>query len=346
MFESRDHAREVIRQFGVDEAEDEPMSAAEIELLLANLVPQFWIAPSEGSAARPGTTRFGGAPDLAAGASWPIRPAPPDAARAADDLQQHFEWIAKHIVRDLPFEFLAEIDLAEAAAHAGHASDLPKDGRLLFFWDGVLLFFWDGVVGLLRSDPATCRVIWDETPADARVRLPVPPLLTELEAAYDPEGRFKKPYVYPQRAMRLAPILTLPSRFSADVAANRPLDALAGDTRFETSYELLTAMDEGQFTTDGRRGARLQRFLGSPIPEQDDPRFDAIVADGFPPAPWRGEHLAQAAARALDWQLLLQLDLGDLSQQEFTEGTVYFLIRKADLAARDFSRVYAVYQQT
>lgn len=338
MFRDREHARAVIQDIAVDDADEEPMSPEQVGLLLDALVPQFWIARGSQAASKPGTTRFGGAPDLPEGTPWPIRPAPPDAERAAADLEQHFDWIAKHIVRDLPFEFLAQIDLAEAAAFPEHASALPRDGRLLFFWDGV--------VGLLHSGPSACRVIWDRAPRDTLTRLAVPKALEELEAAYDPEGRFKKPYVYPERPMRLEAILTLPDRHSADMVANGPLTALTDDMRYEGSYARLTAMDEGQFTTDGLRGARLQRVLGPPIPDQDDPRFDAIVADGFPPAPWKGEQLWAAALRALDWQLLLQLNLGDLSQQDLTEGMVYFLIRKRDLAKGDFAHVYAVYQQT
>lgn len=338
MFKDRDHARAVIRQIAVDDADEEPLSPDQVELLLDSLIPQFWIARTEGGTQSPGRTRFGGGPDLPDGTPWPIRPAPPDAERAAADLQQHFEWIAKHIVRDLPFEFLAGIDLAEAAAFPAHASGLPENGRLLFFWDGV--------VGLMRSDPSVCRVIWDRTPADGLRRAPIPPLLHELEAAYDPEGRFKKPYIYPDRPMRLEAILTLPDRHTADMVANAPLNALTDDLRYEDSYTRLTAMDEGQFTTDGLRGSRLHRFLGPPIPDQDDPRFDAIVQNGFPPPPWKGAQLAEASTRAIDWQLLLQLNLGDLSGQDLTEGMVYFLIRKTDLEERDFSRVHAVYQQT
>ncbi len=46
-----------------------------------------------------------------------------------------------------------------------------------------------------------------------------------------------------------------------------------------------------------------------------------------------------------DWTLLLQVGLADVTR-DFAEGTVYFVIRKADLAKRDFSRVHAIYQQT
>ncbi len=338
MFQDRDHARTVIRNIAIDDADDKPMSSDQVELLIEALAPQFWIARNDGSSVHLGMTRLGGGPDLPESAVWPVRPAPPDAERTAADLEQHFDWISKHIVRDLPFEFLAQIDLTEAAAHPEHISALPHDGRLLFFWDGV--------VGLIHSGPATCRVILDRTPAKELTRLAIPHALEELDAAYDPEGRFKKPYVYPERPMRLKPILTLPDRSTADMVTNGPLAALANDMRYEDSYTRLTAMDEGQFTTDGFRGSRLHRVLGPPIPDQDDPRFDAIVADGFPPAPWKGEQLADAARRALDWQLLAQFNLGDLAQQDLTEGMVYFLIRKTDLTAHDFSRVHAVYQQT
>lgn len=50
--------------------------------------------------------------------------------------------------------------------------------------------------------------------------------------------------------------------------------------------------------------------------------------------------------RGLKWQLLLQLDLGNLTQNDLVEGTVYFLIRRGDLARRDFANVHAVHQST
>jgi hypothetical protein len=40
--------------------------------------------------------------------------------------------IARHVLRELPFEFLAQIDLAELASDAA-AVGLPDNGRLLFF---------------------------------------------------------------------------------------------------------------------------------------------------------------------------------------------------------------------
>ena len=43
--------------------------------------------------------------------------------------------------------------------------------------------------------------------------------------------------------------------------------------------------------------------------------------------------------------MLLQVDMASLGP-DFGEGTVYFVMREADLSKRDFSRVHAIYQQT
>jgi len=289
MFQDIDDARAVIRQIAVDEA-DRPMTDTQVKTLLDGLIPQFWIAPDKRSPDARGATRFGGAPDLPKGATWPLRPIPPDAEQQAEEMKQHFDWVARHIVRELPFEFLAQVDLTEAARHPDHARGLPSEGRLLFFWDGV--------VGLHIAGPAACRVIWDASPIDALERLAIPELLEELEVAYDPSGKFKKPYVYPLRTMRLAAIVHLPDRHSAEFQAGRSLGSIGDHEDHQESYRLLTVLDDGQFTTDGR-GARRQRFLGSPNPEQDDPRFDAIVAGGFPAPRWNAQQLADAA-RAID----------------------------------------------
>ena len=49
---------------------------------------------------------------------------------------------------------------------------------------------------------------------------------------------------------------------------------------------------------------------------------------------------------AQEWTLLLQVDLKDYLQQPYATGTVYFLIRNDDLAARAFEKTVAIYQQT
>jgi hypothetical protein len=296
-----------------------PVTDAEIERILAHLAPQLWIAPGEGAAERLGGTRLGGAPDLPTGMDWPLRPIPADATARGQQLRDHHAWILRHIERELPYEFLAQIDLAEAGCAAAKLG-LPASGRLLFFWDGV--------GGLMFSEPAFARVIWDDDrPPWQLARATIPPVMDELERAYDPSGQYKKPYVYPSRSMRLQPILHLPFADAAEMLGDPALETRRSDLEFCAFYhELLRG--EGAMLKRGDAGQRRQRLMGTPEPEQDDPRLGLEASEGG------------------DWQLLLQLDLADLAQNRLVEGTVYFLIRRDDLALRDFSDVRAIYQQT
>ena len=54
----------------------------------------------------------------------------------------------------------------------------------------------------------------------------------------------------------------------------------------------------------------------------------------------------EVEARAAEWTLLLQVSRAALMKTRLLEGQIYYMIRKADLAARNFSRVNAIYQQT
>jgi hypothetical protein len=196
---------------------------------------------------------------------------------------------------------------------------LPATGRLLFFWDGV--------GGLTFAEPEFARVLWDETPRDELARSDIPPVMEELERAYDPTGKYKKPYVYPSRPMHLQPILHLPFCGAREMQGDPALAMRLEDFEFCSRYDELLRGEDGM-TKRGDAGRRRHRLMGTPEPEQDDPRL-GVEANG--PA---------------DWQLLLQLDLGDLAQNSLVEGTVYFLIAREHLAARDFSHVRAVYSQT
>lgn len=73
---------------------------------------------------------------------------------------------------------------------------------------------------------------------------------------------------------------------------------------------------------------------------------DLRFAEGFAPLSRKSAGLTDVEKAALYWPLLLQADLRDLSQDSLTEGTVYFLIRRDDLARRDFSRVHGIDQKT
>lgn len=319
MFRTSAEARQQLTKALTDpEALEAPLAAAEIEQILSHLAPQFWIAPSNGLIERAGGTRFGGAPDLPGDMAWPMRSVPVDLAARAQQLDGNHDWILRHIERELPYEFVAQIDLADASASAAELG-LPSSGRLLFFWDGV--------GGLMFSEPLYSRVLWDDTPREKLAPAIIPPVMEELEQAYDPTGQYKKPYVYPSRAMRLQRILHLPSCGAREMLDDPALAERLEDFDFRICYdELLRGEDGMKERLDICR--RRHRVRGTPEPEQDDPRV--------------GLELNEPA----DWQLLLQLDLADLAQQPLAEGTVYFLIPRASLAARRFSDVRAVSGQT
>jgi uncharacterized protein YwqG len=127
--------------------------------------------------------------------------------------------------------------------------------------------------------------------------------------------------------MRLKPILHLPFCDASEMLGDPALAMRLDDLEFRDCYHQLLRGEEGMLKRRDA-GQRRQRLMGTPEPEQDDPRL-GVEANGPP-----------------DWQMLLQLDLADLAQNPISEGTVYFLIARESLAAHDFSKVCAVYGQT
>lgn len=386
LFLSEADARDVIRTHCTTEAAT-PIDQQQVDFLISRLRPQFWIAPSMNKADTPGATRLGGAPDFPKNATWPERPAFPEMSQRAADEKHGSPWIVRQLSEKVPFEFVGQINLAEAARHPKHAEGLPASGRLLFFVD----------IAMLMHAPSggteACLVLHDETPVAELWRMPAPTKFTEMDAWWrapdpksiaifkemvknleasgqkesaqamrdavksseNPDPKSTKPFLHPPRAMELKPLWVLPRQNSADLTLDPELSAFAQGDDTSGHYEILTSHDTGPFTSDksGMRRtqtwaliqARQQRFMGPPDPEQDDPRFDVLEKAALPPYPWDPDQIEYAARMAMDWHLLLQCSLADLSQI-VTEGTVYFLIHKDDLAKRDFTRTAVVYQQT
>ena len=212
-------------------------------------------------------------------------------------------------------------------------------------------------------------MIYDASTHDTLVRCPMPPDLTEaakrvrqqlvalfaehkLPPPAENEGRT---YAAPEQGRRLKSTLRLPQTHTreidavpslAEAARSLPTPKPGQLERVERYAELCEAANDG---FDGEHWCR-QQLLGGPMPEQDDPRYGAVVWSRFgkpylSSEEWETHH-DELVAAAREWRLLLQLDLSDWTQAQFTEGTVYFLIRTADLAARRFERVVGVYQQS
>lgn len=327
-----------------------------VELLLRVMQPAIGFEPIEGSSEPAlGATRIGGTPDLPPSEPWPVRPVPVDAeAIAARGGSRHAPHLQRHLAQPLPFEFLAQVDLAEAAALGEVAEELPREGRLLIFYDGA--------VGPWHNGTESARVIWDRTAPAQIERKGLPRALVDLHVEFstalkrgepppDPHAVTAATPSYqwgPARAMRLVPMLRPPAQNTPERAPDNKeadvefIEALQ-DEDFEASIDAL-------FDDRHVYGAPRQQLLGLPLPEQDDPRYSAAVTTElgiqFLTPETARENWPRIAAAAPQWRLLLQIDMQDYLQQPYVEGTVYFLIRRDDLATRVFDKVVAIYQQT
>ena len=387
LFVSETDARAVIREHCTGDV-DAPITEQQIDLLVSRLKPQFWLAHH-----RDGgwlcETRLGGAPDLPKGSAWPMRPVPPDASQKAEQWKVNHRWIARHITQELPFEFIGQIDFAELSRELESQFSLPAEGRLLFFWDGAVGLLESGshtcrvIFDETPSTPLGEHIERLQFPAkfdemEAWWREPDPKATAHFqkmaetlagadqnaaaqamrnlaEKSKSPDPHSRKPFVYPARAMKLVPLLVLPSQNSIELTQDAELTAFANGDDTSEHYTLLTSNDMGPFSADRSNMRRTQdyvssearrvRLLGPPHPEQDDPRFDALPKSELPPYPWNDAQIAETSRKAADWLLLLQVSIADLTQLD-TEGTVYFMVHKEDFAKRDFSRVVASYQQT
>jgi hypothetical protein len=333
-----------------------------------------------------GATRVGGMPDLPPDLAWPIRPVPPDVeAIVSCGGFNHGDRIRKHLEQALPYEFFCQIDLAEAARLGELAADLPGEGRLLFFYDSMTgpwdtsttigRVIWDrSPAATLRRQPLPEVLVrlgeeWVQEAYEAAVKAQSdPPTLFSPSALFDsldPDQREAliadlDPDQREALTTAFANLADLPPPKREDIKSPYWSPASARRIERQLSYIDFSAVEHGhdpalqavfadpdikdvlQWDIPSETGDRTL-LLGTPVPVQDDPRYDAVVVTQFggdlSHDEWQAER-ERIFAAAAEWRLLLQVLCGNL------DGTVYFLIRRDDLAARDFTRVVAVYQQT
>lgn len=337
----------------------ERFPAAQVEIIRNALIPTILFRKDSAQKPASGQTRLGGAPDLAATLEWPrlAEPANADAIAARLNAEAGAE-LRDHLRLGLPYAFVGQIDLQEAAKLGSVAADLPQSGRLLFYYDFLL--------GPADTGSLAVRVLWDETLAANLRPAAMPP---DLEKAHRDrlafETQLAKQYDLPAPGADAGTIFWTPPAPMALNLSYRPPDratlemdahpALAGllrdgndDGAFEAEYSDLFEQAFDPYYNAANSLNRVQ-LLGSPLPEQDDPRYEAVVATEYgkqylSSEEWEANRAA-IRAKAQEWRLLLQID-NSAWQGRRTEGTVYFLIRGDDLRARRFDRVVAVYQQT
>ncbi|KQQ12101.1 hypothetical protein ASF53_15710 [Methylobacterium sp. Leaf123] len=339
----------------------------QVEMVVGALVPTLVFRPRTAEKGSLGGTRIGGTPDLPPGLTWPRRAKPADIeaiakrgnAEAGEEMRRHFR-------KELPYAFFAQVDLGEARGQAkglasgeGGAAALPGHGRLLFFYD-LSAGPWD-------NGTESARVFWDDSPREGLTPQTMP---ADLAAAADahraeitksnrqfdlplPKPGSGTPYGGPARPMSLHATLRPPAIESLEMDAQPALKAALalrtdGEEGFRDAYQDLFSQAFDRYHGAANAGRRNQ-LLGSPLPEQSDPRVEAEVVSRFGVQHLERDkietHRTEIDAGARTWRLLLQIDVGDFLQED-GEGTVYFLIRASDLAERRFDRVVAVYQQT
>lgn len=194
-----------------------------------------------------------------------------------------------------------------AEAHAlGEVAALLPDS-------GRLLFFFDHIAGCFLEGPDAVKVIWDRSPVD-KLRTAQPPTSLVSRGEH---------LVYPPKSSELFASVTTPQRGSL-CPETEPLFELIDEGEHPLSpwadeFDEFCEADDCFVEPEWRH----HQMLGIPVPCQSDPR-GYIAPDS-----------------ADEWVNLLCY-----ANVEELEGEVYFLIRKEDLIARDFTSVAGVYMQT
>jgi hypothetical protein len=282
-------------------------------------------------AANVGSSRLGGAPDLPADIAWPIH-APYH--RADEELSGRRATMRETFTTAAPFHFIAQIDL-DAVSRTGAPKQFPESGRLLLFWDPK--------GGPWIDSAASCRVIHDRSAVSALARRAAPAELSK------PDPHFDIPPLLAAKPVSFLRILSMPDRFLlqdlAMRAGEQPLLDSLEDPDWEDRWEALWDKTDMRGQLASGRQVLPHRLGGWPMPVQSDPRYSAAEsALGIGPRPTEADQARIDAARH-EWVMLAQVDLEAFSS-DFADGTVYFVMREADLKAANFERVHAIYQQT
>ncbi len=214
-------------------------------------------------------------------------------------------WDDDRVDMERPLSFMAQFDLAEVSA-LDAAGLLPKAGHLAFFYD-------------YESSP------WGDLEHKGCARVFYFPPEAALERTVLPDDMEKEAHI-PELALSFSQRMSVPG----DVALPEELEDLVDDLEKEETEDWPTV-----------GGCKL---LGWADPVQgsveEECRWTVDKQEG--------EEGADVEARTGGWMLLLQFDevhVPDYADVCFGDaGTLYFLIRRQDLAALDFENIWALWQ--
>lgn len=251
-----------------------------------------------------GRSRFGGEPDLPPQLQWPRNPK-----------------TDKHLW------FLAQIALDELPDVPGR-EQIPPKGMLWFFYD-VAEEPW----GFDPGEAGGFRVLFEADAATIEPRATPPDVLAAAKEFLDED----RPYE--PTAVRFSGAFTMPSIEEIDGVTPEQMEALE---------EALQGADQGEEDDE----PSFHWLLGHPWEVQGDMRAECqFVSNGIYCGDEKGYEKGEAmglTAGIDDWMLLMQLDTDNDEQGPGWMwgdcGRLYFWIRKQDLAAQDFSKVWCVLQ--
>ena len=229
------------------------------------------------------------------------------------DLPEDAAWPSPH---GRPLAFVAQFDLSEVSRYLP-GSGLPEQGMLYFFYDAQ-----DEPWGYRPPDRDGFRVLYRSERAERLRRSKPPP-------------RLGPPYGVQLLSMRSE--RSYPDWFSPSIGR------LELGAREREEYQ---GFLHGLVAS---RPATYHRLLGHPAAIGGDPQTDCHLAssgiDLSETIDDEDPRIAELSKGSEEWRFLLQLDSHPKSNMAWGDsGRVYFFIRRADLAKRNFDSSWMVVQ--
>ncbi|NOU32121.1 MAG: DUF1963 domain-containing protein [Polyangiaceae bacterium] len=279
-----------------------------VEVIKAALRPAACLRTKPGGGEAVGASRFGGMPDLPPDFPWPRWE-----GFTEEDLHLPPGAYVPRAMDPGPLSFLAQLDLASIPDPEGR---LPATGLLSFFFDA-----WQQPDGRPWDRGAARVLYFEDTSAVARASAP-DDLHEELRFA--------------ERGVTCEVMATLPLwAFELGLKLPDP-----GDDRY---WELASQI---------AGPAPYHRLGGWPALVQNEMQLECQLASNGVYCGRREDYerdeVKRLAPGASDWTLLLQIDTDDEASGPgwmwCDSGSLYFWIRRQDLEARRFDKVWTILQ--
>ncbi|MBQ8513705.1 MAG: DUF1963 domain-containing protein [Clostridia bacterium] len=257
-----------------------------------------------------GQSKIGGKPHLPADFEWPT---------------YHGMGILDDEKATRPLSFMAQINLADVKPYDAE-NVLPESGMLYFFYD-METMRW----GYDPEDEGCCRVYWI---ADGTA-------LTEHELP----AELDEMYRIPERAITFGTKASYPmfdevnERYTVEWESDRPWQA------YMDELERLGASETDSLGMNSQLLGYPELVQNSMLRECELASNGVYTGNGFPEM--TDAEAADLRARSQDWVLLYQFGsiMDGVDEVMFGDlGSIYFCIRRQDLAARAFDKVWLILQ--